>query len=337
MSNAQDQTPESTDVPTSPSAVERLRSLYRADGPFVSVYVAGATHNEMHEAWERVKPGLVDAGAPDNAIQAIDARISLGAPPYTAGHCVIAAADGTTVVDHGAEPPIHDLGVVDTLPYSAPLLEWDQRRVAHVVAVFADDEVDITSFSADHRVESITAPTDPTELAAAVVAEVGKVDAELVVLVGGPARTQELSDHLVTALPIECRLVATDIDEVSDLASTVVRMVSDHIARTTVGNLRDFRFLRSHDEAVDGIEDSIAAVRTGSADKILVHDDPQDQRRVWVGSQPADLSLDMIEGHIQARMVDALIRSAILQGIDIYVIPTTGNNGPEDHTAALTH
>ena len=139
------------DGPDPIRAVDRLRSIYRNDGPFATVYLAAT--ESAHQAWAAVRPDLIEQGAGDQAMRAIEARIALPAPEHTAGHCVIAAADGTTIVDHAADPPHYDLAFVDTLPYAAPLLEWDQRRVAHVVVTVGDDGADITSFDVNHRTE----------------------------------------------------------------------------------------------------------------------------------------------------------------------------------------
>ncbi|MDH3302069.1 MAG: hypothetical protein OES24_16345 [Acidimicrobiia bacterium] len=321
-------------------AVDRLRLIYRSEGPFATVYLAAA--DSPHDAWASVRPDLIEQGATDQAVRAIEARLGLPAPQNTAGHCVIAAADGTTIVDHAAEPPHYDLAFVDTLPYAAPLLEWDQRRVPHVVVTVADDGADITSFDVDHRAETTAHSDDATGpgpahgLADAVTQACEAISARLVVVAGDEGLTGAVSEALVARLPVTCRVVTESVNDVDDLVDAVVRHVADTVARTTVDHLRDHRFLRTHEAAVDGVADTIAALVAGAAERILIHDDPADQRRLWIGPGPADLSLTQVGDFVQARLNDAIIRSAVLQGTAVYIIPSTGETGPDDDTAAFT-
>ncbi len=334
-----DDRPSSSDGSTPIRAVDRLRSIYRSDGPFTTVYLAA--NESPHDAWIGVQPDLVEQGASDQAIKAIEARLGLPSPEHTAGHCVIAAADGTTIVDHAAEPPHYDLAFVDTLPYAGPLLEWDQRRVAHVVVTVDENGADITSFDVNHRTRTTEHSDEPAGpgpahgLADAVARVCDTISARLVVVAGDQAAIGPVAEALVSRLPVTCRVVSESVTDVDELVDLVVRHVADTVARTTVEHLRDHRFLRTHEAAVDGVADTISALVTGTAERILIHDDPADQRRMWVGPGPADLSLTQVGDFVQARLNDAIIRSAVLQGVDVYIIPSTGDTGPADDTAAI--
>ncbi|MGB5760030.1 MAG: hypothetical protein WBM50_24160, partial [Acidimicrobiales bacterium] len=225
---------------------------------------------------------------------------------------------------------------VDTLPYAAPLLEWQQRRVAHLVVTVDQTGGDIATFGADHfvRVDDYRVP--PDTMVELIVATAAAVVARLVIVVGDPSLTGMLSDALATRLPVGCHVaiepMATDADELADI---VVRHVSDLVARATVDRLREQRFMATHDAAVDGTEDTVLALAGGTAESLMVHDDPDDRRRLWIGSEPNRLSLDETPGYRQARLVDALIRSAVLQAIPVWIIPRTGPTGPADDAAAL--
>ncbi len=317
-------------------AVDRLRSVYRSDGPFTTVYLAAT--DAPHDSWASVRGDLVDQGATADALRAIEARLGLPAPEHTAGHCVIASADGTTVVDHAAEPPHYDLAIVDTLPHAAPLLEWDQRRVAHVVVTVDDDGADIASFDINHRsdTESIPPTRSTRDMADNVVEACEAIAARLVVVAGEVANTTPLAETLVARLPVTCRVVTENTDDLDELVDAVVRHVADTVARTTVDHLRDHRFLRTHEAAADGVADTLKALIAGAAERILIHDDPADQRRLWIGSAANELSFNQSEGMVQARLNDAIIRSAVLQGVDVYIIPSTGETGPSDDTAVFT-
>ena len=328
-------------IPTPVTAVDRLQTLYRSPGPYTSVYLGTAPlspsgDEDTARRWQQLRRQLAADGAPEPALNAIEARLALPSPEDTAGVAVIAAADGTTVVDHGLEAPRHDLAVVDTLPYAAPLLEWQQRRVAHLVVTVDETGGDIATFGADHfvRVDNYTVP--PQDMVEPTVATAAAVVARLVIVVGDPSLTGTLADALATRLPVGCHVtiepMATDADELADI---VVRHVSDLVARTTVDRLREQRFMATHDAAVDGTEDTVLALAEGTADTLMVHDDPDDRRLLWIGSEPNRLSLDETPGYQQARLVDALIRSAVLQAIPVWIIPRTGPDGPTDDAAAL--
>ena len=94
--NAVDDRSISGDEPAPIRAIDRLRSIYRSAGPFATVYLAAA--ESPHDAWAAVRPDLIEQGAGEPAIRAIEARLGLPVPEHTAGHCLIAAADGTTIV-----------------------------------------------------------------------------------------------------------------------------------------------------------------------------------------------------------------------------------------------
>ena len=79
----------------------------------------------------------------------------------------------------------------------------------------------------------------------------------------------------------------------------------------------------------------MSALRDASADVILVHDDPEDQRELWFGPGTQDIASEEAAGFTRARLVDVIIRSAILQQIPVKIIPSTGPSGPDDNTAAV--
>ncbi|MGF1595494.1 MAG: hypothetical protein ACFCVK_00945 [Acidimicrobiales bacterium] len=337
--------PAGEDRPSPPpgSARERLRTLYGHPGPYTSVYLS--TDRELPgpqpdptSRWAAMRPSLEADGATSAALDAIAARLPVPAPADAAAVAIIAAADGATIVDHGLDPLRYDLAIVDTLPYVAPLLEWEQRRLAHVVAVVGPDGADVVSFAAGRPDRSDEMAGRGAELALAIVDAVRVIDARLLVVAGEAEATRPLVDELRLRLPIGCRLVVEpDVGSADELADETVRQLADVAARETVGHLRDLRFLVAHGAAVDGVERTLAAVREGDADLVLLHDDPRDQRRVWIGDDPLLLSLEKGTGlDRQARLVDAIIRAAVLAGATVHVIPSTGSTGPDDDMAAVS-
>lgn len=324
------------------SARERLATIYRAPGPYVTTYLATRAQDadppaDLDERWLGLRAELDATGAPDIALKAIDARLTLPIPEDSAAVAVVAAADGTTIVDHGMEPPRADIALYDSLPYAAPLVEWHQRRVAHLVVVADDAGADVVSFRTDHltTVASYDEPIDA--LVDTIAGHAGAIAAELILVSAHDDLGEQLTEKLRAVLPVHCRVFDEDLDQGwEDLADITVREVSNLVAKRTVGRLRELRFLTTHDRAVDGSTETMAALADGSARLLLIHDDPRDDRRVWIGPHPQQLSLDQHPDYpATARLVDAAIRSAVLQQIPIHIIPSTGPDGPEDDTAAL--
>ena len=320
--------------------VDRLRSIYRGDSPFTSVYLAapGDQPGNWPPGWRDLRVDLEQQGASPAALDAIDARLGLPRPEDMLGTAVISDRDGSAVVvDHAHEPPRHDFGMVDTLPYVAPLLEWQQQRVPHVVATVDGAGADIAVFRPELPGALETLIGEPDQMAEAIAAEVGSSSPRLLLVTGERDAARTLGASLAGRLPRTCRLVVdTDVDDVDELADVAVRYVSDAAARDTVALLREFRQSAGRGDAVDGVRDTIDEVGRGTADLLLIHDDPADQRRIWVGEEPDAIGHGRATATpVQARLVDALIRSAVLQGIAVHIIPTTGRTGPRDDTAAI--
>lgn len=330
--------------PTAITAVDRLRTIYGHPGPYTTVYLA--TRPLLHESeadtrrrWKALRRDLEVQGSPLSALDAIEARLTLPNPEHTAATAVVAAADGTTVVDHALEPPADDLGLVDDLPYAAPLLEWDQRRIAHLIVTLDDAGADVVLFGLDHYLRIDTVDMVGAALVDVITDRVAEINGELIVISGARADTAAMTDRLRQKIPAHCRIATEPVHiTTDDLADATVRHVSDTAARATVRHLREMRFLATHGAAVDGIVNTVQALADGTADLLLIHDDPADDRRCWIGHGPRQLSIEPRKDHDrQARLVDAAIRSAVLQDIPVHIIPTTGPAGPDDNTAAITN
>jgi len=325
------------------TASDKLNKIFNHSGPYISVYMAtlplipdGA--DDINGRWKELRKDLETRGAPLDGLNAIEARIGLQGPEDTAGICVIAAANGATVVDYGMEPPRADVGVVDTLPYSAPLMEWQQRRVPHLVVTVDDKGADVVSFGLENYTNIDSYKGSYSELLEPISQHAKALEAKLIVLAGDPKSIKTLANELVSHVPMSCRIVTESMDKsVEDLSEATVSYVGDTVARKTINYLNEQQFLAEHDAAVDGTADTIKALGEGTAEVLLVHDDPADQRRLWLGVLPYEMSLEKQPGYeLQARVIDALIASAVLQELTIRIIPSTGEQGPDDDIAALT-
>ena len=329
--------------PDAPTALDRLRSIYAHGGPYTSVYLQTLPllpdpDGELEQRWHQLRVELTDLGAPSRALDAVGARLALPGPEDTAGVCVIAAADGHTIVDHSLDPPRTDFTLVDVLPYVAPLLEWEQRRIPHIVVTVDDTGADIVLFGSDHRSGIVAGqPVDKIhELAADIASRVDTIGARLVVLAGDASLCRALDGGLTGLVDASCRVVVEGSMPAEELAEATVRHVTDIAAQTTVGYLREFRFLASHESAVDGTEATIDALNDGRLDVLLIHDDPSDERVVEIDEDGTMRLADPSHSvGTRARFVDAALRAAIEGDIVVHIIPSTGPDGPADDVAGL--
>jgi hypothetical protein len=86
--------------------------------------------------WRPIRDALDAAGAPPATLDAIEALVP---EAHRDGQtlAVVADAGGVLLSRNLPDPPARDIGRFAPLPTVAPLLEWQQRTLPHVV-VLAD-------------------------------------------------------------------------------------------------------------------------------------------------------------------------------------------------------
>src|SRR5437016_7402303 len=118
-----------------------LQALASAPGPVLTVYLEtdpsadNAAHHSQ-QRWRALRQALAHHGADDAALAAVDPLVAEG---HRHGAClaVVAGADGVRHTEHGPLAPQQSAGWWAPLPRLAPILEWRQTAVPHVV-VLAD-------------------------------------------------------------------------------------------------------------------------------------------------------------------------------------------------------
>lgn len=326
--------------PAPESATNRVRTLLLHDGPYTSVYLGTrpllrGQHHDLTRRWTSLRYDLEAQCAPLPALTAIEDRLGMPMPEDTAAIGVIAAADGTSVVDYALEPPRRDFGTVETLPYLAPLFEWEQRRVPHLMVSAAPRGADIVSFTGQLTADLTPVSGSLETMSAEIARQALDTGARIVVIGGDPSSATRLQTAVSLLVHPTIRVIVEE-GGIEEFAEATVRHVSDTVARETVGYFRELRFERSHREAVDGTASTLAALRAGVTGTLLVHDDPSDPRRVWVGNRPTDVSISPFPGHDRdARLVDAAICAGVELGCHVHIIPSTGSNGPDDGAALV--
>lgn len=303
-----------------------LHALARAEGPFLSAYltseVAVEHPGEQAEArWAVRRRELARGAAPEPLLAEVDRAVpeahesglSLG---------VVAAADGTLVVDHDADPLPADVVGWSPVPVLTPLVRWRSAHPPHVVVLADRTGADVIGvrrdgpperdsagagewrvskaraggwahWSMQHRVEEAWS-RNARAAAVAVESMVARTGAELVLLAGEPKAVGRLRPllHRVAA-----RTVVRDVEGARPLKGPagpvedeVMRQVRSAAAEHTVAVLDAFHHHRgAGHRATEGVEPTLAALRAAQVDALLVHDERlapaghrADERTAWV-------------------------------------------------------
>ncbi len=324
--------------------VTRLVALYRQPGPFASIYLATGRSTQkptesLEDRWCQQKLELRAIGATPAMLDSADRLFEQERPPMTEGMCILVAADGFGLVEYDHLQPLHQGVQVSPLPSVSQLLEWRQRRVPTLlISAAGDDRVAVVNFSSSGENHQYVLTDRPGRMLVLMSKLAIGVDAQLVIVAGRGRMADALASGLPQRLPVEVRVVTEpEADSVEQLASATLRHIGVHSAGLTLRYLREHRFLATVGGAVEGPAATLSSLTTGAADAILVHDERGDRRTVWAGKLPRQLSLDKSDiHHTEIRLIDGVLRSAILQSLDIRVTPSLGPVGPVDHIAAIT-
>lgn len=355
-----------------------VRSAFEVAGPFASVYLDTSPDVEnasqkVELRWRNAREDLAEQGAGESTLAAIDPLIA-DAHKSGGALAVIATDGGIVVAEHQPEPPKRDaVARWDTLPYVAPIIEWRQSSVPHVVVMTDRTGADIITvrrwgeeraFEVDaspnhdvtkaapggwsqaryqRRVENTWAE-NAQQVADAVADAADRTKAQLVVL-GGDVRAVEL---LRDALPSRVADLITVIEggrspdgSQNEVADEVVRLAASAAAEETVALLQKFAEERGQlDRAADGVDETLAALTASKVETLLIHDDPDDVRIAFfdpdgtvIAAEAVQLRDFGVEHPTKGRLVDAAIRSAVLTGAGVWIIPGAG--GPVDGTGAI--
>jgi len=338
---------------------QALADLARGRPPFVSVYVdisPGERRATAAERLEAARLGL-DGATPEQ--QAVLSGLVAALDPGGDDACLAALvdADGRAIVRTYPVPPRSDVAAVANLPYLGPILLAEQGLTHHLVAVVHDEETGPGGETvhdgetvpggetAGAEVEVLVVPrhgdpvvtrspaADGIALAAALRDACLASRTRLLILAAPAGDLDRLAEQVRAHVPVEIEVesVATDALDSDALSEAVHRVTATHAARVTVELLRLWRFHHSQGEAVTGAADSLAALNTGRAALVLVHDDPADGRTAWFtvdsalavpGGAPTLGAVAPGDELLPARFADVVVRSALLQGCPVEIVPT---------------
>lgn len=346
-----------------------LARLFERSGPFVAVHLTteqkldnAAQRSVQH--WRPVRDLLDRQGVDDRTIEAIEAIVP--ELHHEGPGVFVLAAAGEVVLTIGLdEAPARDRASVGALPPIAPLIEWRQLHQPHVIVLADRSGADIIAVGprGDERVDSAGGNDggDPHlrksnpggwsqrryqeraenrwEANAKAVAERVHQIATLIdpaaILVAGDVRAlQHLQEELDERLAPRVRELdgsrhADSGDDV--LLDDARRQLKTVAAADTVAILQKFKEEKGQgDRAAEGLAATIEALNAARVETLLVHDDLDDDRRLWFAPDGPLVATDraVLEGYgvadpQEGRLVDALIRAAFGSGARVRIVPTT--------------
>lgn len=314
---------------TTPEAAEpigvaagHVATLLAHPGPYISVYLAGApagqrSRDDILRRWAPQRAQLDAAEAPTAALDAIDDRLLSPMPEDIGSIGVIAAADGTAVVDHGLRAPARELAVIESLPYLAPMFEMEQQRRTRIEVCLDAYGATVSTWVSGRVVHASPMRAPHAALAVYAAAEADRVGADLI--------TVDAPVGVVDALATTVGLVGSpsvkvvsrrrDVDVIDLNEMPTVKRGSQH-------GPPELRFERKNRRPIERTTTTVAALIRGVPGTLVVHDHPSDPRRVWVGACPTEMSITVQPTlRTNARLVDAAICAAVHNGDDVHVVP----------------
>jgi hypothetical protein len=301
----------------------QLRQCLEGPGPFVSGAVRGVDLSAAefpNEAGERLETAFEEMKTAIGNLRSGFVAFVIN----SSGSVVWRLYDDE--IDHSRL----DFGPCPTI---TTFLEAEQRLAHHMVALVAGTSVEIATFPRHgsptlHRTEIAN-----SESRRHIIGSAAKTaDTALVVIAAPGDELDALLSDVRLEVPIGIELAAVDTDQwdsSDDVADRVVAEVSSLAASRTVELLRLLRFARSHDLVHDDVIDTLRGLREESPRRLFLTPDLDDRRMAWFGSEPQQIALDLEDaahslGDVElehARLRDVLVRSALLQGADVHIVP----------------
>jgi peptide subunit release factor 1 (eRF1) len=342
---------------------------FNAEGPFVSCWLPAlsATEdpaNRLRLEWRHAQDQI--PGAPEAAVRAIDELLG-SERAHQANTSLLLFADASGAVAGVQSPDQTDSSRawLDSLPRLGPVLNAKQQTVPHLVVVAdragADIEVVDNGESDSETVDGDTlhiqrshpggwsqrrfqqrAENTWERNAKGVADEVDalreKIHARLVVVTGDPRAVGFLMEHASERLKEVLHHIdgagRSDQQPFEEVADEVGRLEATVVANDRVAVLEHFAAAGQTEGVADGPERTLAMLSQGRVSDLLVHDDPDDDRRAMFdrasrqvaleGEPLRELGLEPEEG----RLIDVALWAAHATGAAVHFVPRSGPKAP---------
>jgi hypothetical protein len=342
---------------------------FNAEAPVVSCWLPAlnATEdpaNRLRLEWRNAQDQI--QGAPAPALAAIDDLLgSERAHQAQSSLLLFADATGAIAGVQLSDQPDSSRAWLDTLPRLGPALHAEQQMVPHLVVVADRAGADIEVVD-NGEAESETVDGDTLHIqrshpggwsqrrfqqraentwernAKGVADEVDalreQIHARLVVVTGDPRAVGFLMEHASERLKEVLHHIEgagrSDQQPFNEVADEVHRLEATVVATDRVAVLDQFAAAGQTEGVADGPERTLAMLSQGRVAQLLVHDDPDDDRRamfdrasrqVALDAEPLrELGLEPEEG----RLVDVALWGAHATGASIHFVPRSGPKAP---------
>ncbi|HYH27445.1 MAG TPA: Vms1/Ankzf1 family peptidyl-tRNA hydrolase [Actinomycetota bacterium] len=324
------------------------------------------------QRWRTLRSELAEAGAPEGALANVDPAIE-GAHLEGGCLFAVANEGGLLHVEHGPEAPASELSHWGSLPPLASVIRWRQDHPAHVVVLtdrtgadlhavrFGRPDIHREAGGDDDPVRKVgpggwsqrrfqeraetTWEENAKDVAVEVERLVSSVEAGLVVVSGDVRAVQLLKESLPDPPGATIEEVggggrATDGSR-DELEREIEQVVDAYAARRGAELLEFFERERGQrDKAAEGARDVLQALAMSQVEILLVDDAAATMQTAWFGPEAAQVALskDDVQGlgaedPIEAPLTDVCIRTALLTGARIAVMPAEA--GVRDGLGAL--
>ncbi|TFV57445.1 hypothetical protein E4P41_14550 [Geodermatophilus sp. DF01-2] len=366
--------------------VSFLAPVFDNSGPYATV-CADVTHTtenadtELELRVRAVAEQLQEQGAPEAVVEAVRRRLLEGNEGGEAGtlrgRAVVAAADGTVVLDEVlADVPRDPVVAWSPQPHLLPVLRQLAGRVPHVVVVADRVGADISVASLAGRPEQQeeveggtfhmrklaiggwsqrryqnTAEDQWVHNADQVAEQVASLARRLqpaFVLVAGEVRARSiLTDRagdswkdLVVTMDEGGRAAGADREPVDRRAA---ELVAEHEAHDEADAVEKIQSAAAHGLAVTGTAAVVEALRKGQVETLVLADQPDDEK-LLVGNSPLELGVD--QGDMDALGVQevhsvpadgALLAATVASAAGVVVVPRSAMPGDIPVAAILRY
>ncbi|MGY1913950.1 baeRF2 domain-containing protein [Blastococcus sp. SYSU DS0973] len=366
--------------------VSFLEPVFAAAGPYATV-CADVTHTNENADTEldlRVRAlteQLSEQGAPEAVVEAVRARLTEGNEGGEAGtlkgRAVVAAADGTVVLDEAlADAPARETAEWSPHPDLIPVLKQLAGRIPHVVVVTDRIGADVTTaglpgrpdqekeiegdgFHARkvkvggwaHNTYMHTAENQWEENAGLVADELNSLARRLplrfILLAGDVRARQILSDkahaawsELVVSMDEGGRSAGADREPIE---RRTAELIAEHEARDIADAVEKVQSAGAHGLALTGTAAVVEALRKGQVETLVLTDAWDDDATLLVGNGPLELGVkqqDMDALGVHGEVVpagSALLAATVASAAGVVVVPEAALPGDEPVAAILRY
>jgi len=339
-----------------------LRRLYDGMGDYVSVYLdtdrihEGNNSEATQIRWDDARRELAAAGADDISLDAVAELV--GDRDEVAPGRAMFARDGAVIFTGALDvPPRREIARYAPLPHLMPLLAQHRPPIPHVrvsatrtggevVAIGGGGDVwrdwmsgrqwpvhkvKVGGWSQDkiQRRAEDTWDENAKDLAAEVIAAASQVGARHVIVSGDVRVRTMLLDHLSEPLRESAAVVDKEVNaDSSAMAEAANQALSDWADRDRRARFEDWGAYLAHDQAVEGLTQTLTALRNGQVSDVFVADNPHSIATAWIGPGGADIAATAEELEVRGvsepltdRADAAIVRAIATTEAELHFLP----------------